>query len=130
MHREFEVHTVALSIGGAVGGVIGGVIAHWLVHPELDLDAAAAEPAELTPNAIERRALPGRSREPAPGGPDPARIAGHRPQWRHPPHPPQQPHRHRQPARVECAVEPGPDHRVLRVLQRQCDGDRGGRVCV
>ncbi|UKY54336.1 TetR/AcrR family transcriptional regulator [Streptomyces inhibens] len=49
--REFDVRTVALAIGGA----IDGVIAHWLVHPELDLDAAAAELEEFTLNAIERR---------------------------------------------------------------------------
>ncbi|MGW9172138.1 TetR/AcrR family transcriptional regulator [Streptomyces decoyicus] len=50
--REFDTRTVALAIGGA----IDGVIAHWLVHPELDLDAAAAELEEFTLNAIERRA--------------------------------------------------------------------------
>ncbi|MEV5122539.1 TetR/AcrR family transcriptional regulator [Streptomyces decoyicus] len=50
--REFDTRTVALAIGGA----IDGVIAHWLIHPELDLDAAAAELEEFTLNAIERRA--------------------------------------------------------------------------
>ncbi|MEU9488395.1 TetR/AcrR family transcriptional regulator [Streptomyces decoyicus] len=50
--RDFDSRTVALAIGGA----IDGVIAHWLVHPELDLDAAAAELEEFTLNAIERRA--------------------------------------------------------------------------
>ncbi|MER0484567.1 TetR/AcrR family transcriptional regulator [Streptomyces sp. Edi2] len=50
--REFDVQTIALAIGGA----IDGVIAHWLVHPELDLDAAAAELEEFTLNAIEPRA--------------------------------------------------------------------------
>ncbi|KOG44943.1 TetR/AcrR family transcriptional regulator [Streptomyces decoyicus] len=50
--REFDTRTVALAIGGA----IDGVIAHWLVHPELDLDAAAAELEEFTLHAIERRA--------------------------------------------------------------------------
>ncbi|KIZ16787.1 TetR/AcrR family transcriptional regulator [Streptomyces natalensis] len=50
--REFDARTVALAIGGA----IDGVIAHWLVHPELDLDAAAAELETFTLNAIERRA--------------------------------------------------------------------------
>ncbi|MFC9233229.1 TetR/AcrR family transcriptional regulator [Streptomyces decoyicus] len=50
--REFDTRTVALAVGGA----IDGVIAHWLVHPELDLDAAAAELEEFTLNAIERRA--------------------------------------------------------------------------
>ncbi|MGW2022601.1 TetR/AcrR family transcriptional regulator [Streptomyces decoyicus] len=50
--REFDTRTVALAIGGA----IDGVIAHWLVHPELDLDVAAAELEEFTLNAIERRA--------------------------------------------------------------------------
>ncbi|MCW7990015.1 TetR family transcriptional regulator [Streptomyces platensis subsp. clarensis] len=49
--REFDPRTVALAIGGA----IDGVIAHWLAHPELDLDAAAAELEEFTLNAIERR---------------------------------------------------------------------------
>lgn len=50
--REFDVQVVALAIGGA----IDGVIAHWLVHPELDLDAAAAELEEFTLHAIEPRA--------------------------------------------------------------------------
>ncbi|MFJ5800837.1 TetR/AcrR family transcriptional regulator [Streptomyces decoyicus] len=50
--REFDTRTVALAIGGA----IDGVIAHWLVHPELDLDVAAAEVEEFTLHAIERRA--------------------------------------------------------------------------
>ncbi|MFD0166669.1 TetR/AcrR family transcriptional regulator [Streptomyces decoyicus] len=50
--REFDTRTVALAIGGA----IDGVIAHWLVHPELDLDAAAVELEEFTLHAIERRA--------------------------------------------------------------------------
>ncbi|MEW2437433.1 TetR/AcrR family transcriptional regulator [Streptomyces caniferus] len=50
--REFDVQTIALAIGGS----IDGVIAHWLAHPELDLDAAAAELEEFTLNAIERRA--------------------------------------------------------------------------
>ncbi|WP_405844214.1 TetR/AcrR family transcriptional regulator [Streptomyces platensis] len=49
--REFNPQTVALAIGGA----IDGVIAHWLAHPELDLDAAAAELEEFTLHAIERR---------------------------------------------------------------------------
>lgn len=49
--REFDTQTVALAIGGA----IDGVIAHWLAHPELDLDAAAAELEEFTLHAIERR---------------------------------------------------------------------------
>ncbi|MEU3990251.1 TetR/AcrR family transcriptional regulator [Streptomyces platensis] len=49
--REFPTQTVALAIGGA----IDGVIAHWLAHPELDLDAAAAELEEFTLHAIERR---------------------------------------------------------------------------
>ncbi|MCF3142209.1 TetR/AcrR family transcriptional regulator [Streptomyces platensis] len=49
--REFDTQTVALAIGGA----IDGVIAHWLAHPELDLDAAAAELEEFTLRAIERR---------------------------------------------------------------------------
>ncbi|AZS75729.1 TetR family transcriptional regulator [Streptomyces lydicus] len=49
--REFDPQAVALAIGGA----IDGVIAHWLAHPELDLDAAAAELEEFTLNAIERR---------------------------------------------------------------------------
>ncbi|MET7796159.1 TetR/AcrR family transcriptional regulator [Streptomyces decoyicus] len=46
--REFDTRTVALAIDG--------VIAHWLVHPALDLDAAAAELEEFTLHAIERRA--------------------------------------------------------------------------
>ncbi|MEU6328111.1 TetR/AcrR family transcriptional regulator [Streptomyces sp. NPDC047049] len=50
--REFDVQVVALAIGGA----IDGVIAHWLVHPDLDLDAAAAELEEFTLSAIEPRA--------------------------------------------------------------------------
>ncbi|WP_406222042.1 TetR/AcrR family transcriptional regulator [Streptomyces decoyicus] len=50
--RDFDTRTVALAIGGA----IDGVIAHWLVHPELDLDAAAEELEEFTLHAIERRA--------------------------------------------------------------------------
>ncbi|MGI5261824.1 TetR/AcrR family transcriptional regulator [Streptomyces angustmyceticus] len=50
--REFDVQTVALAIGGA----IDGVIAHWLAHPELDLDAAVGELEEFTLNAIGRRA--------------------------------------------------------------------------
>ncbi|MFG2526725.1 TetR/AcrR family transcriptional regulator [Streptomyces sp. NPDC048516] len=49
--REFDAQTIALAIGGA----IDGVIAHWLAHPELDLDAAAAELEEFTLNAIEPR---------------------------------------------------------------------------
>ncbi|MFJ9413239.1 TetR/AcrR family transcriptional regulator [Streptomyces sp. NPDC101227] len=49
--REFNPQTLALAIGGA----IDGVIAHWLVHPDLDLDAAAAELETFTLNAIERR---------------------------------------------------------------------------
>ncbi|MFI6767258.1 TetR/AcrR family transcriptional regulator [Streptomyces sp. NPDC050355] len=49
--REFHAPTIALAIGGA----IDGVIAHWLVHPEIDLDAAAAELVEFTLHAIERR---------------------------------------------------------------------------
>jgi TetR/AcrR family transcriptional regulator len=48
--REFDTRTVALAIGGA----IDGVIAHWLVHPELDLDAAAAELVTFTLLAVER----------------------------------------------------------------------------
>ncbi|MFD9630946.1 TetR/AcrR family transcriptional regulator, partial [Streptomyces violascens] len=48
--REFDTRTVALAIGGA----IDGVIAHWLVHPELDLDAAAAELVAFTLLAVER----------------------------------------------------------------------------
>ncbi|MFI9045755.1 TetR/AcrR family transcriptional regulator [Streptomyces sp. NPDC053427] len=49
--RQFDCRTMALAIGGA----IDGVIAHWLVHPELDLDAATAELETFTLNAIERR---------------------------------------------------------------------------
>ncbi|MFJ9854912.1 TetR/AcrR family transcriptional regulator [Streptomyces sp. NPDC101150] len=49
--REFNPQTLALAIGGA----IDGVIAHWLVHPDLDLDAAAAELETFTLNAIELR---------------------------------------------------------------------------
>ncbi|MEW9516290.1 TetR/AcrR family transcriptional regulator [Streptomyces tubercidicus] len=49
--REFDPQTIALAIGGA----IDGVIAHWLAHPELDLDAAAVELEEFTLLAIERR---------------------------------------------------------------------------
>ncbi|MFD7167523.1 TetR/AcrR family transcriptional regulator [Streptomyces violascens] len=48
--RTFDTRTVALAIGGA----IDGVIAHWLVHPELDLDAAAAELVTFTLLAVER----------------------------------------------------------------------------
>lgn len=46
--REFDTRTVALAIGGAVDGVI----AHWLVHPELDLDAAADELEAFTLRAV------------------------------------------------------------------------------
>ncbi|MFG2210086.1 TetR/AcrR family transcriptional regulator [Streptomyces sp. NPDC048638] len=49
--REFTPQTVALAIGGA----IDAVIAHWLVHPDLDLDAATAELVTFTLNAIDRR---------------------------------------------------------------------------
>ncbi|KJK58353.1 TetR/AcrR family transcriptional regulator [Saccharothrix sp. ST-888] len=49
--REFDTRVTALTIGGA----IDSVISHWLVHPELDLDAAAAELETFTLNAIERR---------------------------------------------------------------------------
>jgi TetR/AcrR family transcriptional regulator len=49
--REFDPRTVALAIGGA----IDGVIAHWLAHPELDLDAAADELEAFTLNAIDHR---------------------------------------------------------------------------
>ncbi|MEU9789244.1 TetR/AcrR family transcriptional regulator [Streptomyces sparsogenes] len=49
--RAFDTRTVALAIGGAVDGVI----AHWLVHPDLDLDAAADDLERFTLNAIERR---------------------------------------------------------------------------
>ncbi|WP_406504694.1 TetR/AcrR family transcriptional regulator [Streptomyces sp. NBC_00212] len=48
--REFDTRTVALAIGGA----IDGVIAHWLVHPELDLAAAADELVTFTLLAVER----------------------------------------------------------------------------
>ena len=48
--REFDTRTVALAIGGA----IDGVIAHWLVHPELDLDAASEELVAFTLLAVER----------------------------------------------------------------------------
>ncbi|MFE9573441.1 TetR/AcrR family transcriptional regulator [Streptomyces sp. NPDC006692] len=48
--REFDTRTVALAIGGA----IDGVIAHWLVHPELDLDAASKELVAFTLLAVER----------------------------------------------------------------------------
>ncbi|MFE0171283.1 TetR/AcrR family transcriptional regulator [Streptomyces sp. NPDC059002] len=50
--REFDPPTVALAIGGAIDGVIG----HWLVHPDLDLDAAADELETFTLYAIEKRA--------------------------------------------------------------------------
>ncbi|MCK7626371.1 TetR/AcrR family transcriptional regulator [Streptomyces sp. RS10V-4] len=49
--REFDTRTVALAIGGAIDGVIG----HWLVHPDLDLDAAAAELETFTLNAVAPR---------------------------------------------------------------------------
>ncbi|WP_280696620.1 TetR/AcrR family transcriptional regulator [Kitasatospora sp. GP82] len=49
--REFDTQVVALAIGGA----IDSVISHWLIHPELDLDAATAELETFTLNAIERR---------------------------------------------------------------------------
>ncbi|MGG2460678.1 TetR/AcrR family transcriptional regulator [Streptomyces sp. RGM 3693] len=49
--REFDPRTVALAIGGAIDGVIG----HWLAHPDLDLDAAAAELETFTLNAVARR---------------------------------------------------------------------------
>jgi AcrR family transcriptional regulator len=49
--REFDPPTVALAIGGA----IDGVVAHWLVHPGLDLDAAADELEKFTLYAIESR---------------------------------------------------------------------------
>ncbi|MFE4017830.1 TetR/AcrR family transcriptional regulator [Streptomyces sp. NPDC059101] len=49
--REFDPCTVALAIGGAIDGVIG----HWLAHPDLDLDAAAAELETFTLNAVARR---------------------------------------------------------------------------
>lgn len=48
--REFDTRTVALAIGGA----IDGVIAHWLVHPELGLDAASEELVAFTLLAVER----------------------------------------------------------------------------
>lgn len=48
--REFDTRSVALAIGGA----IDGVIAHWLAHPELDLDAAADELETFILRAIER----------------------------------------------------------------------------
>ncbi|MFG2222393.1 TetR/AcrR family transcriptional regulator [Streptomyces sp. NPDC048644] len=48
--RQFDTRAVALAIGGA----IDGVIAHWLVHPDLDLDAAADELETFTLCAIER----------------------------------------------------------------------------
>ncbi|MBJ3811869.1 TetR/AcrR family transcriptional regulator [Streptomyces flavofungini] len=46
--RAFDVRTVSLAVGGAIDGVIG----HWLAHPDLDLDAAAAELETFTLNAI------------------------------------------------------------------------------
>ncbi|MEV0319945.1 TetR/AcrR family transcriptional regulator [Streptomyces sp. NPDC050658] len=49
--REFDPPTVALAIGGA----IDGVVAHWLAHPELDLDAAADELETFTLYAVEKR---------------------------------------------------------------------------
>ncbi|MEV4437411.1 TetR/AcrR family transcriptional regulator [Streptomyces sp. NPDC049577] len=49
--REFDTRSVALAIGGA----IDGVIAHWLDHPELDLDAAVDELETFTRYAIARR---------------------------------------------------------------------------
>ncbi|WP_431041046.1 TetR/AcrR family transcriptional regulator [Streptomyces sp. P1-3] len=49
--REFDTRTTALAVGGA----IDGVIAHWLAHPDLDLDAAADELETFTLNAVERR---------------------------------------------------------------------------
>ncbi|MEV0112660.1 TetR/AcrR family transcriptional regulator [Streptomyces sp. NPDC050844] len=49
--REFAPATVALAIGGS----IDGVVAHWLAHPELDLEAAADELETFTLYAIERR---------------------------------------------------------------------------
>ncbi|MEV5239825.1 TetR/AcrR family transcriptional regulator [Streptomyces cinnamoneus] len=49
--REFDTRTTALAIGGA----IDNVISYWLVHPDLDLDAAADELVAFTVNAIERR---------------------------------------------------------------------------
>ncbi|MFJ9618995.1 TetR/AcrR family transcriptional regulator [Streptomyces noursei] len=50
--REFDTRTMSLAIGGAIDGVIG----HWLAHPDLDLDAAAAELETFTLNAVVRRA--------------------------------------------------------------------------
>ncbi|MGW1835403.1 TetR/AcrR family transcriptional regulator [Streptomyces sp. BBFR2] len=49
--RRCDTRTVALAIGGA----IDGVIAHWLAHPELDLDEATAELEAFTRYAIEPR---------------------------------------------------------------------------
>ncbi|MGP4002894.1 TetR/AcrR family transcriptional regulator [Streptomyces sp. 8N706] len=49
--REFSTPTVALAIGGA----IDSVISHWLLHPDLDLEAAADELVTFTLNAIDRR---------------------------------------------------------------------------
>ena len=49
--REFDPQIMALAIDGA----IDGVVAHWLTHPDLDLDAAAAELEAFTLNAIDRR---------------------------------------------------------------------------
>ncbi|WP_128378202.1 TetR/AcrR family transcriptional regulator [Streptomyces cavernae] len=49
--RDFDTQFVSLAIGGA----IDGVIAHWLAHPELDLDAAADELETFTLLAVERR---------------------------------------------------------------------------
>ncbi|MGK4581529.1 TetR/AcrR family transcriptional regulator [Kitasatospora sp. HPMI-4] len=49
--REFDPQVTALAIGGA----IDNVISHWLVHPELDLDAAAAELETFVLNAVQRR---------------------------------------------------------------------------
>ncbi|WKX73669.1 TetR/AcrR family transcriptional regulator [Streptomyces sp. XD-27] len=51
LFRDFDPRTTAL----AVGGSIDGVIAHWLAHPDLDLDAAADELVTFTLNAVERR---------------------------------------------------------------------------
>ncbi|WP_069885866.1 TetR/AcrR family transcriptional regulator [Streptomyces luteocolor] len=48
--RVFDPATLALAIGGAIDGVIG----HWLVHPDLDLDAAADELVTFTLRAVER----------------------------------------------------------------------------
>ncbi|MFB7630943.1 TetR/AcrR family transcriptional regulator [Streptomyces sp. NPDC056149] len=50
--REFDTRAVALAIGGAIDGLIG----HWLAHPDLDLDAAAAELETFTLNAVLRSA--------------------------------------------------------------------------